>query len=231
MQPASIRERYLIPGAIVLAGIILAITIFVVRSHQEAVSAGDPTAVRPVTPSDHLIGNPQAAVTIVEYGDIDSSYSKQLQTTLEQLMSEYASGGQVAWVYRHFPLADMHPNSLSHAEAAECAASLGAPDAFWRFIDLVQAQAPAENQFDPKDYPTVVTQLGISVDTFNTCLSSHQFSKHVTDDAINALNAGADGSPYVVLLVKGQKPSTISGTIPYQSLKRIIDQAVSKAGQ
>lgn len=225
-----IRREYFLPGAIVIAGLILATAVYVVRSDSSPkLTGGNPEAVRPVTPADHIIGNPEAKVKIVEYADIDSEYSKQFQATMQQIMSEYAAGGQVAWVYRHFPLLDRHAAAGSHAEAAECAAFLGDDDAFWRFIDAVQAAAPRENQFSPSGYPAIVAQLALPAGEFNLCLTNGRFTKKVYDDIANALASGAEGAPYTVLVIEGQKPIAINGALSYDNMKQVINDALVKA--
>ncbi|MEK7099608.1 MAG: thioredoxin domain-containing protein [Patescibacteria group bacterium] len=229
MNPSSPRSVWLIPAAIILAGLILAVAVFVIRVKTAHIpDNGKPTAVTPVTPDDHLIGNPQAPVMVVEYSDIDSEHGKALQATMQQLMTEYAAGGKVAWVYRHFPLTTVHPNSLRHALAAECASSLGAADAFWRFIDLVNAGAPGSAQFDPKNYDSVVRQLGIDTTAFNECVTSGKFAGRVRENNHNALEAGATGAPYTLILIKNQDPIIIHGALPYASMKQAIDKAISK---
>ena len=178
-----------------------------------------------------MIGNPEAPVKIVEYADIDSFYSKQFQATMQQVMSEYAPGEKVAWVYRHFPLLDRHPAAGSHAEAAECAAFLGDADAFWRFIDAVQARAPGETQFPIEGYAAVAAQLGLPVADFQSCLTSGRFTKKVYEETRNALASGATGAPYVIILVDGQKPRAINGSLNYDTMKRVVDEAIAKAPQ
>lgn len=184
-----------------------------------------------MTQADHLIGNPAAPVVLVEYSDIDSSYSKSFQQTMEQLMSEYASGGKVAWVYRHLPLIDQHVYASQHAEAAECIASLGGPSIFWRFIDAVNSAAPGDQQFDPKNYDSVVSSLGVLPQSFDACMNAHTYQQKVASDFENGLAIGAGGSPFSVLLVQGQKPITIDGAVPYDALKKMIEQALAKASQ
>lgn len=223
------RSAWLIPIAILLSGALLAAAIYVVRLQNAKIpEGGDPSVVTPVTPADHLIGNPEAPVRIVEYSDIDSEHGKALQATLAQLMTEYAAGGKVAWIYRHFPLTTVHANSLRHALAAECASSLGAADAFWRFIDLVNAGAPGSAEFDPKDYPGVVRQLGIDEAAFNECLTSGRFAGRVRENTHNALAAGAEGAPYTVILVQGAEPIIINGSLPYETMKQAIEKAISE---
>ncbi len=221
------RSQWLIPGAIVFAGLILALAIFSIRqTHILGAPPGDVLSMRAISPEEHIVGNPEAPVIIVEYADMDAPYAKEFQQTMSQLMTEYGAGGKVAWVYRHFPLVDQHPDSISHAEASECVASLGNTTAFWRFIDLLHAYAPGEMQFDPANYDSIVTQLGVSKADFDACLAQGKYTQKVEADFANALAIGAEGSPYSVLLVKGEKPAPISGSIPYGTLKQIVESAV-----
>lgn len=224
------KEIWFIPAAIVVAGAILAITTYSFR-HKALVETsvkGDITLMRPVGPIDHIVGNPSAPVMLVEYSDIDSAYSKSFQATMEQLMTEYAPGSKVAWVYRHLPLIDQHPNSASHAEAAECVNSLGGQTMFYRFIDSLQAKTPASGQFNPRDYKSVVTSLGLDNVKFTECLTNHTFQNRVSADFANGLAIGAGGSPFSVLLIKGQEPVTIDGAIPYDAMKKILDKAIGE---
>jgi len=218
------RSSWLIPGAIVAAGIIFSVTIFVSRDAQLFnTSSGDPAAMRAVSPDEHIIGNPEAPVVIVEYADIDSPAAKEYQRTLAQLVTDYGATGKVAWVYRHFPLVNQYPNSARHAEAAECVTSLGNKEAFWKFIDLMQAAAPDTEQFNPENYDALVPQLGIRVDEFNACMATGKFASVVEADFEDALQARAIASLYSVELVEGREPSLIRGAVPYATLKQLID--------
>lgn len=230
-QAQASRNQWFIPGAIVAAGLLLAVSTYVVRNtHVLGAPKGDISALTPLSSSDHLIGNPSAPVEIIEYADIDSPYGKSFQKTMEQIMTEYGAGGKVVWVYRHFPLIDQYPNSESHAEAAECAGSLGNANAFWNFIDLLQAEAPGDQQFDPSGYDNVVAQLSIDTARFNACMTAHTYLQKVNDDITNAIDIGASGSPYTVIVIKGQRPIPLSGSLPYDQMKKIIDQSIAKAG-
>jgi len=230
MDTQKLRRDYFLPGAIVLAGFIVALSVFAFRTEKlPTIGAGDPDMVRAVNPSDRIIGNPEAKVKLVEYADIDSEFSKQFQATMQQLMSEYAATGNVAWVYRHFPLLDQHAGAASHAEAAECAGFLGDDDAFWRFIDALQAAAPGESQFPITGYSSIATQLGLSQADFETCLTNGRFTKKVYEDSTNALATGAEGAPFTVLMIEGQKSVGIQGALPYEDMKRVIEDALAKA--
>ena len=230
MDTQKLSRDYFLPGAIILAGLILAIAVYAIRTDRSpAIGRGDPDTVRPVSPADRIMGNPEAPVKIVEYADIDSAYSKDFQRVMQQLMSEYAAGGKVAWVYRHFPLLDQHPGAASHAEAAECAGFLGDSDAFWRFIDAVQAAAPNDTEFPPEGYGAIAAQLGLPGDEFAACLENGRFTKKVYEDSQNAISAGAEGAPFLVILVEGQEPVAIQGSLAYEDMKRVIEDAIAKA--
>lgn len=231
MRPPLTAKDLAIPLAILFAGLLLSVAIYVVRiRHTLSNGGGNVEAVRAIMPTDHIIGNPSAPIIIVEYADIDSSYSKSFQLTMEQLMTEYADTGKVAWVYRHFPLGAEHPNAATHALAAECAASLSVPTTFFRFIDALQAAAPGENQFNPNGYSAIVREFGIDEAAFKKCITDGAFTKRIHDDYSNALASGATASPFVVLLIEGQKPTPINGALPYTSMKKLIDQSITKMG-
>jgi protein-disulfide isomerase len=86
-----------------------------------------------VSDSDHFRGSRDAKVVFVEYSDYDCPFCSRLHPTLKRLVDEY--DGRVAWVYRHFPLTQLHPQARDVSIAAECAAELGGNDAFWEFTD------------------------------------------------------------------------------------------------
>lgn len=227
------KNHWLIPSAIVFVGIILAFAVFKLHENTNVTSVGDVSALAPIDSSDHILGNPAAPVVIIEYADMDSGYSKDFQKTLEQVIKDYADDGTVAWVYRHFPLVGQDPYSEQHAEAAECAATQGTntTNTFFAFIDALQAATPGDGQFNPQDYPALISSLNLSYDTFNSCLQAHTYQKKIAAQYQNAMAIGATGSPYSVILVRGQKPVVVAGAVPYAALKKIMDKSISAALQ
>jgi hypothetical protein len=85
-----------------------------------------------VTSEDHIIGNIDAPIVIIEYSDYECPYCKGFQATIKQITNE--SNGKVAWVYRHWPI---HQNSFAKLVAAECVAKIKGNDAFWKYSDLL----------------------------------------------------------------------------------------------
>lgn len=81
---------------------------------------------------DHILGNPEAPIKIIEYSDFECPYCKVFHVTLNKIVTE--SNGNVSWVYRHWPL---HQNSFEKAVASECVAQIKGNEAFWKYSDLL----------------------------------------------------------------------------------------------
>src|ERR1035437_7283716 len=105
-------EKIAVPIAIILAGGLIAGALYLSNTKAGTVAksvaqqAGTQTTagkIRSVNPNEHILGNPNAQVIIVEYSDTECPYCKQFQTTLHQVINDYGTSGQVAWVYRDFP--------------------------------------------------------------------------------------------------------------------------------
>ncbi len=92
-------------------------------------------AMRAPSASDHIIGSATAPIVLVEYSDFQCPYCKMIHPALKQIVSE--SKGQIAWVYRDFPLYQIHPEAENSANAAECIAAQLGNDAFWKFGDAI----------------------------------------------------------------------------------------------
>src|SRR3989344_3149438 len=127
-------EKLSIPLAIIVAGVLIAGSLYYsnIKTAKELAkvkSLGDvePAEIemRPVSSSDHILGNPDADVIIVEYSDTECPFCKQFHSTLRRVIEEYGKEGRVAWVYRHFPIDSLHPKARKESEALECANELG----------------------------------------------------------------------------------------------------------
>ncbi|MBU6214418.1 thioredoxin domain-containing protein [Patescibacteria group bacterium] len=221
------KSALVIPVAIVVSGIILAAAVYLSLAKPAApVRAGDPSLVRPVSASDHILGNPAAKVMIVEYADFDCEYCKGFNETLHQIIATEGANGEVAWVFRHFPLSEIHPDALALAKAAECAAEVGGNDAFWKFTDALYARQPVA----PAAIGTIAAVTNVPADTFATCYASESTSapllERIQADRKNALAMGATGVPYSLILVRGKLPVVVDGAYSYDDLKTLVDQSL-----
>src|SRR6185436_18063829 len=102
-------SKFLIPSAIVVAGALVAFAIYAGGAKSPAAlnqATPEEITVPAVTDKDHVRGNPDAQVTIIEYSDTECPFCKTFHNTLKTLTTSY--GDKVAWVYRQFPIAQLH---------------------------------------------------------------------------------------------------------------------------
>jgi len=227
---------YAIPAAIIIAGFLVAGAIFYSDSQgsERAPNSNDnlPTStdienIRPVSEEDHLLGDPEAAIVLVEFSDLECPYCKQFHETLQQVMQEYGPSGKVAWVYRHFPLTQIHPKAVDVAEASECAAKIGGNDGFWKYITRYFVVTPSNNNIDLAMLPIIAGDVGLDTGAFRECLEDNSYQEKIEAHYRDALSSGGQGTPYTVGIVQrsGEK-FVISGAQPYAQIKQIIDQAL-----
>ncbi len=230
------KNNLTIPIAIVVAGLFIAGGIYLSGGNSsdkvDSVNNGDkkPTkaiVIRPVDESDHVAGNPNADILLVEYSDTECPFCKRFHTTMNKIMEEYGKDGKVAWVYRHFPIDSLHTKARKEAAATECANELGGNTAFWGYINKVFEITPSNNNLDLALLPEIADGLGLDKTAFNECLSSGKYDAHVEADRKDGIKAGVKGTPYTVLVTKKDgKTYPISGAQPYNTVKTLIDGAL-----
>jgi protein-disulfide isomerase len=224
-----------IPVAIVIGFALIAAAIFfsgVGAPQAAAPAAGAPAAVAktevaPVTEDDHIRGNPNAPIMIVEYSDYDCPFCKQYHATMNQIMEEYGVGGKVAWVYRQFPLPQLHPNAPRISEAALCVGELGGDEAFWKFSDLIFSERETNEPTNMTRLPEFATTAGVKAADFTNCLESGRQKANVDEDVASGVAAGARGTPYSIIIV-GDQQAVINGAQPYAAVKQTIDRLVTQ---
>ncbi len=228
------KSQYALPITIVVAGILIAGAIFFVAQKPSGSSGGpqasDTTPVPPVNSSDHIVGNPQASVVVIEYMDLECPYCKVFEGTMQQIMNYYGPTGNVAWVSRPMPLSQIHKKAATEAEAAECAAELGGNAAYWKYTDGVFAITPGSDGLDLNQLPVIAKNIGLDVTQFNVCLASNKYAPRVKASYDGAVAAGAQGTPHVVITTKGGASLTLEGGQPYSSMRAAIDQMLTAAG-
>lgn len=222
------------PVAIILAGVLIAgAVLYTGRDSgatvpKTAVIQGDAALdnIRKVSDADHIRGSKDAEVFVVEYSDTECPFCKRFHTTMKEVMKEYESGGKVAWVYRHFPLDQLHSKARKEAVALECAAEQGGNDAFWKYTDRIYEITPANNGLDASELPKIAEFVGLDVQKFNICLASGKYDKKIEEDVKNATEIGGRGTPWSVVVHKKGKKYPLSGAQPIESVKQIIETAL-----
>jgi len=228
------ENKLAIPGAIVIAGLIVAGAIIfsggdklnVDESGSQAASVGEGSGVqqpapREVTDKDHIRGNLDAQVLIVEYSDTECPFCKRFHSTLQQVMNEY-SDGEVAWVYRHFPIPQLHSKAEEEAHATECVAELGGNDAFWAYVDIIYEATPSNDGLDLALLPQFAQDVGVDRVSFEECQTSNRHAGKIQEDRDDAIQSGGRGTPHSLILA-GDQIIPISGAQPFSVVKASID--------
>lgn len=197
------------------------------------VQAGDPANQPPaqppqdlskmpeVTEKDHIRGDINAKILLVEYSDLECPFCKRFHTTMQQVMEEY--GTDVAWVYRHFPLS-FHQNAQKEDEAAECVAELGGDEAFFSFIDSIFERTTSNGTgFALDQLRPLAEEVGVDENKFQSCLDSGKYAQHVQTDMAGGAEAGVQGTPGTIIVTKDGKRDFIGGAFPFEDVKRQID--------
>lgn len=185
-------------------------------------------AMKLVSGEDHIRGNPDAPVKIVEYSDTECPFCKRFHSTLEEVIDEYGKSGKVAWVYRHFPLDQLHSKARKEAEATECAAKLGGNNAFWAYLDRLMEITPTNNGLDPAELPKIAEFIGLDVEKFNDCLTSGAYAEKIEEHVQNAIASGGQGTPYSIIVAADGSKQAVNGAVPYATLKSQIEQALGQ---
>jgi len=222
--------KFAVPGAVVVAGLLIAGAVFWGANTPTGATPeqnGDVSVVLPITEDDHILGNRDAKITVIEYTDIDCPFCKQFHETMDRIIDEYGPTGEVAWVYRHFPLTSLHPDAAKHAASAECVAELGGETAFWDYIGILLANAPGNELTDPSRYGEFAAQVGVDEAALNACIAKGDTAKHVEAEFNTAIEAGGTGTPFNIIVVEGQEPIAFSSALPYEQMKGVIDQILS----
>jgi protein-disulfide isomerase len=184
--------------------------------------------LRPIKSDEHIKGDFNADIRIVEYSDFECPFCKRFHYTMQKIMDEYGKGGKVAWVYRHFPLEVLHPKNASKvAEASECVASLGGNEAFWKFTDKFFDLTPSNDRTDLNTVlPAAAKTAGIDYNKLKSCIDSGKFKTAVEADFKNATETGGRGTPWSILITKDGTKIPINGALPYEAVKQLIDAAL-----
>ena len=141
----------------------------------------------PVSERDHLRGNADAPVTLVEYGDYECPYCGMANPIVDQVRSEM--GDTLRFVFRNFPLSEMHPHAEHAAEAAEAA---GAHDRFWEMHDLLYAHQQALTDRNLAEY---ASHLRLPASTIERALAEHTYAARVREDFMSGVRSGVNGTP------------------------------------
>ncbi len=163
-----------------------------------------------VSDSDHIRGNKNAPITIIEFSDLQCPFCSRFHDTMKQVTAAYPN--DVRWIYKHFPLSSIHPYAQKAALASECASEQGK---FWEYIDKIFANQSSLNT----DYlATAAEEVGLNTSQFNSCLSSGKYASKVSSDYSSGQQNRVSGTP--ASFINGE---LVSGALPFETIKQKIE--------
>jgi protein-disulfide isomerase len=188
-------------------------------------SGGGPSTVgggmlaEPVSSADWIKGDPNAAVTLVEYSDLQCPACRAAQPAVQEVLKQY--GDKIRFVYRHYPLTAIHPNAPLAAEAAEAAGKQGK---FWEMHDkLFDNQTSWSSLKDPLEtFVFYAGELGLNKDQFKTDFGNSAVADKIRAQALGGDKSGVNATP--TFFLNGEKVNLGSFT----DLVTLVGEAIQK---
>ncbi|OGG66923.1 hypothetical protein A3I99_04135 [Candidatus Kaiserbacteria bacterium RIFCSPLOWO2_02_FULL_45_11b] len=237
MEPSSTKNSLAIPLSIVFGFALIAVAIYFSGMNKTvapntAQNNGDTPVttvsnIPPVDETDHIKGNPNAPILIVEYSDYDCPFCKSFHETMNRIIEEYGATGKVAWVYRQFPIPQLHPNAPRISEAALCVGDIAGNDAFWTFSNLVFGERDINEPTNTTRLVDYAKTAGVENADFTSCLESGRMKSVVTEDFNGGAAAGIQGTPQSFVLI-GNQQAPIEGAQPYEVVKQIVENLLGQ---
>jgi Na+/H+ antiporter NhaA len=199
---------------------VVAVTERLPRRRRIRALVGSATAIVdlavPVDPErDHVRGPEDAAVTLLEYGDLECPFCGQAETVVRELLAGF---GDLRYVWRHLPLNDVHPHAQLAAEASEAAAAQGR---FWEMHDTLLAH---QGELTLKDILRQADELGLDGELFRAYLRKRKGAPRIADDVETADRSGVSGTP--TFFINGHRHQ---GAYDVQTLSEAVRLAGARA--
>jgi protein-disulfide isomerase len=168
--------------------------------------------VVPVNDTDHAIGPQTARVSLVEYGDFQCPFCGAAHPIVQEVLRRREE--VVRFVYRHFPLTNVHPYAETAAEAAEAAAARGR---FWMVHDWLFEH---QDRLDPRSLAAGLDELGLDGQVIGSEAASHRYLGQVRSDFVGGVHSGVNGTP--TFFINGRRHD---GGYSTAELLRAVDEA------
>ena len=199
------------------------------RAEEERQANEKAKKVRRVSAArDHIYGNPNAPVSLIEYSDFECPFCKRFHSTAKEIVDAY--GEKINWVYRHFPLGMHNPGAQKEAEASECVNELGGNEAFWKFANAVYARTQSNgNGFPLAQIVPLGKEIGVNENQLKECVDSGKYTARVLEDFNEGVQIGITGTPANFLLRHDTGEVVMKvGAQPFEAFKPEIERLLPK---
>lgn len=215
---AQVRGYFVVSVVAILVG---GAAFYQLTAHGEVPPPPPPSpsaslADRLVRPDSHVAGNPNAPVTVVEFGDFECPACGREEPVARQIRAKY--GNQIRFVFRQFPLIH-HPFAERMAEASECAAEQGK---FWEAVDEIYSR---QEDTSEEGLRRDAAAIGLDLAKFDQCLASGAAKARVQQDREDGLALGVNSTPTIFI---GRRP--VVDVPDLDEFSRLIDQELSAQG-
>jgi len=166
-----------------------------------------------VTPADHIRGPVDAPVTVLEYGDYECPYCRGAFRDVHRMLDRYPT--QVRFIFRNFPITQVHPHAEQAAEAAEAAAAQG------KFWDMYQLLLRPSSRLDFDSLLSYARDLGLDVDRFGQEVTGGAYAAKIEHDVREGVRNGVNATPK--FYVNGER---IDGKVPLEGLVDAVQAAL-----
>ena len=163
-----------------------------------------------INAKDHHLGNSNASIILVEYGDFECPHCRLAHQLIKRLLREH--GGELHFVFRNFPLQEVHPHAYLSAIAAEAAGKQGK---FWEMHDLIFENQP---QLSNAFLISMAEKIGLDLAQFTDDMKSQSIRDKIDTDFESGIRSGVNGTP--TFFLNGSRVSTYDES--YGSLVQAI---------
>jgi protein-disulfide isomerase len=167
---------------------------------------------------DHVLGSAQAPVTVLEYGDYECPYCRGAARDVHRMLDLYPE--MIRFVFRNFPIGQLHPHAEQAAEAAEAAAAQGK---FWEMYELLLRPASG---LDIDSLLGYAERLGLDVGRFSNEVTGNVYAARIKRDIGEGVRNGVNATPK--FYVDGAR---IDGKFPLEGLVEAVRAAVAAAAE
>lgn len=169
---------------------------------------------QPVSERDHIQGRSDAPTTLVIYGDYECPYTRGALMSVKQQRERL--GDRLRFVFRNFPLYEIHPHALRAAEAAEAAAAQGSQP-FWTMHTYLFAH---QNALEDKDLRQYAALVGLDMARYDRDMAEHAHADRIQEDVESGLASGVGGTP--TLFINGLRHD---GSWEFQPLLHALERS------
>ena len=187
---------------------------------------------RPIDSTDLAVGNTKSDIVVVEYSDTECQFCAQLHPTIQKIQEEYS--GKISFVYRYFPLTQIHPDAFDEARAIHCVGSVAGAEKKMEYVnEMFTYKIAKQNMVLPKGGRLdLAKNIGVDAKKYNECMAGEEAGNVVNASTQDGITAGVEGTPATFILMKSKKGyevvAKVDGARPFQFFKAILDDALAR---